>query len=83
MLHQPIQHAGHLPAGLAGADHVDIEVAKQVSMRLQGPAQGCTALDGLQDALQQFAHRRLVAHLNEHAQGVVQRQPGTQHDGQL
>ena len=52
-------------------------------MRLQGPAQGRAALDGLENALQQLAHRGLIAHLNEHAQGVVQRQPGTQHDGQL
>ena len=52
-------------------------------MGLQGSTERGAALDRLQNALQQLTHGGFVTHLDEHAQSVVQRQPGTQHDGQL
>ena len=83
MFDQTVKHGRHLTAGLARTHHVDIEIAKKLTVLCQRAAQRCTALDGIQDALHEGCYARLVAHVNQHAQGVVERQTGAQHDGQF
>ncbi len=80
---EPFEHGGHLAARLAGADHVDVEVAEQVAVLRERPAEGRAALDGIEHALQQDGHAGLVAHVDEHPQRVVERQAGAQHDGEF
>ena len=81
--HQAFEHLRHLAAGFARAHHVEVEVAKQLAPLGQRATEGGAALDVFEHAFQQLAHAGLGAHLDQHAQRVVQRQAGAQHDGQL
>ena len=78
------RHDGrHLAGNLARADHVHVEIAEQLRVIGQRLAERRTALDLVQNVDQQRGDRGLVAHVDEHAQRVVQRQPGLQHDRQF
>ena len=83
MAGQAVKHLRHLAADFARADHVDVEVAKVRLVRGQRAAEGRAAFHVFQHFFQHGAHAGLVAHVDEHAQRGIERQPGAQHDGQL
>ena len=80
MAGQAVKHLRHLAADFARADHVDVEVAKVRLVRGQRAAEGRAAFHVFQHFFQHGAHAGLVAHVDEHAQRGIERQPGAQHD---
>ncbi len=83
MLDETVEHRGHLAAGLATADHAQVEATEEVGVGLEGHAQGLAILDGLEHVRKQRTHGRHGGHVDQHLEGAIQGQAGAQEHGEL
>ena len=83
MLHQSLQDGADLATGFARADHVDVKVSELLGVAAQSFTQWHAAFDIVEYGLRELEHGGLVVHADQYAQGVVKRQAGFEHDGQL
>ena len=83
VFNQTFKHVAQLATGLARADHVDEKAVELFRVFGQRLAERGAAFDVGQQGLRQPAHGGFGIHADQHAQGVVERQPGFEHDGQL
>jgi len=79
---QPAQHRFQRAAGLAGADHVQVET-REDALGFQGIGQRCATAHFLLNALQQSLVSLIVSHAEQNGQRPIQRHAGVEQAGQL